>query len=259
MHLLTLPRRRGVQFSGVRKFTDTAWREVAAMIVHIAGDEVSRMCRRCRENRGVFRGCFVLPESASPEVKTRYPCCANCLYQGGYTKTECSAVNQDRLLYQNKDVLPVNGGIPQVEEVEADGPEPAILEPADIGHHKSLSPRMTWGRTRVNTRPSLPYIRSSVQTAPSSLISQGNFQAPDGLLEMEDWEVAPGRIREASAAGPESKSRFLISSLFFVKGLRLTVRPQQLPSRNRSSRRAQPSGSATMLPSASTPSPQAVT
>ncbi|KAL2018233.1 hypothetical protein VTK56DRAFT_1140 [Thermocarpiscus australiensis] len=38
----------------------------------------------------------------------------------------------------------------------------------------------------------------------SSLISQGVFQAPADFLEMEDWEVAPGRIREASTADAET-------------------------------------------------------
>ncbi|KAK3307314.1 uncharacterized protein B0T15DRAFT_529880 [Chaetomium strumarium] len=203
-HLLELPRRRDVQFTGNKVFADAETRDLAALIIHITGDEVSRKCRKCRGNYGVFRGCVILPESAPSEVKERYPCCANCVYQGH--KLECSLLNrQDRVLSQKKtDALPVNGRIPQVEEVEADRPEPAMLGQATTGHNKDISARTTGGRTRPDNRLSLPSILSSGQTAPSSLISQGNFQAPDGLLEMEDWEVAPGRIRETSAAGPET-------------------------------------------------------
>ncbi|KAK4234912.1 hypothetical protein C8A03DRAFT_18267 [Achaetomium macrosporum] len=199
--LLTLPRRRDVQFTRGRSFIDRAWRDIAAMIMHVTGDEVSRICGRCREGKGLFPGCVVLPESAPPEVRQCYPCCANCVYQG--RKLGCSLLKRTQLSHQ-EDTLPANGNLPPVEEVEADGHEPAGLGQADTGHNKRLRTRTMREQPRLRTRSSLPSVRSSGHPAPSSLISQGNFQAPDGLLEMEDWEVAPGRIREASAAGPET-------------------------------------------------------
>lgn len=43
------------------------------------------------------------------------------------------------------------------------------------------------------------------QPQPSSLISCGTLQSPGDILEMEDWEVAPGRIRDTSTPDAESK------------------------------------------------------
>jgi hypothetical protein len=61
-------------------------------------------------------------------------------------------------------------------------------------------------------RPKRSITQSSLLSAPprqptsSALISQGTFQGQNELLEMEDWEIAPGRIRESAAQNPASKS-----------------------------------------------------
>ncbi|KAL2258114.1 hypothetical protein VTK26DRAFT_8704 [Humicola hyalothermophila] len=45
----------------------------------------------------------------------------------------------------------------------------------------------------------------------SSVISQGTFQSPADLLEMEDWEMAPGRIRETSTKDTVAFSKAYLS------------------------------------------------
>lgn len=42
--------------------------------------------------------------------------------------------------------------------------------------------------------------------SPSALVQAGQFNSDD-LLEMEDWEIRPGRIRATGPSGPDSKPR----------------------------------------------------
>lgn len=67
--------------------------------------------------------------------------------------------------------------------------------------------RATNARTRRQTSPEPspePNIFSN-STSSSAVVMAGQ-QPSDELLEMEDWEIAPGRIREDGAAQPSSKS-----------------------------------------------------
>lgn len=85
----------------------------------------------------------------------------------------------------------------RADEMEVDGDE--VSGTADV----LMSDRTLRPVRRQETRAQGG---SSRQVPSSALISQGTFNSPSDLLEMEDWEMAPGRIREASATEPESKS-----------------------------------------------------
>lgn len=66
--------------------------------------------------------------------------------------------------------------------------------------------RATNARTRRHASPEpQPELSKSFSPTSSSAIVMGGQQASDELLEMEDWEIAPGRIREDGAAQPNSK------------------------------------------------------
>lgn len=62
--------------------------------------------------------------------------------------------------------------------------------------------------TRGNTssEPQTKHSESFPSMSPSALVMAGQ-QTSDEMLEMEDWEVAPGRIREEGADQVNSKSR----------------------------------------------------
>lgn len=62
----------------------------------------------------------------------------------------------------------------------------------------------TRSSTAAQIQTPIPPPRPSVAT-PQMLVSAGNA-VPGNILEMEEWEVAPGRIRDDSSAIPESKS-----------------------------------------------------
>jgi hypothetical protein len=182
-HLLALPRRRDVQFNTHRRrseFVEGGTRDIAAMVIQVTGEQASIPCTRCRKGKGPFQGCVVASEHAHPKAKTRYPCCANCLFGG--KKLHCSLIQ--RMRKHRLRVEPI-----QAVEDQPPTPREAALIP-----------------NRTTTRPSPPSPPPSRQPTSSALISQGTFQGQNELLEMEDWEIAPGRIRETTASNPESKS-----------------------------------------------------
>ncbi|KAL2134695.1 hypothetical protein VTI74DRAFT_11099 [Chaetomium olivicolor] len=191
-HLLTLPRRRDLEFNprghGFREFSA---QDIAALLVQLTGDEAQESCRRCRKGKGPFQGCVLMPESARFEAKRRYPCCGNCLYQG--QKLHCSLMKW----VEQRDS---SGNLAsRGDEMDIDDVEPVAATTAP-----SRSLRET-RRQNLSTHPSFSSASSSCRPplAPSTsaLISQGTFHGPEGLLEMEDWELAPGRIKESSNAG----------------------------------------------------------
>lgn len=42
-------------------------------------------------------------------------------------------------------------------------------------------------------------------------------EVPADMLEMEDWEVAPGRVRDERSASPTSKSAFAVFWAWFIR------------------------------------------
>ncbi|KAK4126455.1 hypothetical protein N657DRAFT_615213 [Parathielavia appendiculata] len=178
-HLLTLPRRREIQFNTHRRrsgFVEGKNEDIAAVIVQVTGDEVSSPCSRCRKGKGLFKGCVVVPEQAHPKAKTRYPCCGNCLYKG--KRSSCSLLKW----VGERDTRATT-------TLAADDQTPSA---------RDLRPR------RSTTQSSFPSASLPRQPTSSALISQGTFPGQNELLEMEDWEIAPGRIRETAGPYPET-------------------------------------------------------
>jgi hypothetical protein len=198
-HLLSLPRQRDVKYNTQRRRTDfveTGSRDIAAMIIQVTGDEVSDVCKRCRQGKGPFEGCVVVPHAAHEDTKERYPCCGNCLYGG--KKLHCTL----RQWIQQRDSWS-NWAAGEDEPFPGAG---NLSRQTENLYGAPPTRRDVVKTQRSTARPSFPAAAPSRQPVPSALISQGTFQSPNDLLEMEDWEVAPGRIRETAATEPESKS-----------------------------------------------------
>jgi hypothetical protein len=181
-HLLALPRRRDVQFNAHRRrseFVEGGTRDIAAMVIQVTGDQALIPCTRCRKGKGPFQGCVVAPEHAHPKAKARYPCCANCLFGG--KKLHCSLIQRMRRHHLRTESIPAVDNQSPTPREETHRPKRSITQSSLL----SAPPR---------------------QPTSSALISQGTFQGQNELLEMEDWEIAPGRIRESAAQNPASKS-----------------------------------------------------
>ncbi|KAK0744934.1 hypothetical protein B0T21DRAFT_345056 [Apiosordaria backusii] len=208
-------------------------RDIAAIILQMVGDQVpeSNVCTRCQHERGLWRECIIVPQTASLETRKHWTSCANCTLRGG--ASNCSlkgkfapgtAVQQlrDWPTSTKKDTPTGDGkmgvweqgprdyvetvyvykapgtGIGRVEEKEDDDTE-------DLEEREGPSTRYQMRtRTAVSTIVQEQQQRSVVERRqpPNGVMSKGGASVATGLvttesvLEMEDWEVAPGRIRE---------------------------------------------------------------
>ncbi|KAK4098319.1 hypothetical protein N658DRAFT_499560 [Parathielavia hyrcaniae] len=178
-HLLALPRRREIEFNTHHRrseFVESKNEDIAAITIQVTGEEVSPPCSRCRKGKGPFKGCVVVPEEAHPKARARYLCCANCLY------------------ICKRQICSLWGWVQERNMRAATTPAAEDQAPST----RYLRPR------RSTTQYSLPSAPVSRQPASSALIYQGVLQGQDGLLEMEDWEIAPGRIKETVANNSET-------------------------------------------------------
>ena len=203
--LLAVPRQRELQYNlrGTR-FYETSYRDIAAMLIQVTGDVPPDSCTRCRKGKGPFQGCVIMSQSAHLEAKERYPCCANCAYGG--KKGHCSLIKwvQGKTRWvegaQDGDQSP-----PTTETLQAPEASSKAERTQPVSRHYKDLPLMRQTRQRSNPQLRGSHAVPSPQPGPSALISQGTFHGQDDLLEMEDWEVAPGRIRETVAADADSK------------------------------------------------------
>ncbi|KAL2166906.1 hypothetical protein VTG60DRAFT_2045 [Thermothelomyces hinnuleus] len=193
-HLLSLPKQRDVKYNTHRRrkpFIEKSSRDAAAMIIQLTGDEVLRKCKRCRQGKGPFEGCVVVSQAAHDRAKRRYPCCANCLFGG--KKLQCTLAKST----QKRTSLAASAA------AQSPGVSAPSKEVNEAGFHGEPRTPQSTVDDGISTTPasSSP---SDLSTA-MALASHGTFQSPHDMIEMEDWEIAPGRIRGTSIiAEPET-------------------------------------------------------
>ncbi|KAL2193456.1 hypothetical protein P885DRAFT_45425 [Corynascus similis CBS 632.67] len=188
-HLLTLPKQRDVQYNTHRRrkpFIENSSQDIAAMVIQVIGDEASAMCKRCRLGKGPFKGCVVVPKTANEEARQRYPCCSNCLFGG--KMLYCTLTRSTRK----------RGSLATSEGFST----PGVPAPFKRVTEASVLPAPRITQSVVTDRSSTtPAVSSPASPSVSStLTSQSTFQNSSNTPELEDWEIAPGRIRGTSTA-----------------------------------------------------------
>ncbi|KAK3687743.1 hypothetical protein B0T22DRAFT_138109 [Podospora appendiculata] len=242
--LLPMPRQRDLVINPYRtfeKFDEKMPRDISAMIIQVTGEKVPKGCSRCREGRGPFQGCVVIARKSNAEARSRYISCANCLYHGN--QTYCSlkewVPKRNQPPFPKHGWV---GGRAAIEAASrtavAEGSStPSELPPSTARNNKRSSAydgyygrepkryqrtplgadvedatmldgspfRDSSGR-RPRGRPprsaQLTQTGQSSSSSSSSLVTAGYHQP--AVLEMETWEVAPGRIREDSVANGDN-------------------------------------------------------
>ncbi|KAI1390374.1 uncharacterized protein F4822DRAFT_234440 [Hypoxylon trugodes] len=84
MLLKSLTRVRNIEFNPQTKysFNESKNQDIPAMIVQVTGKEAKHPCRRCKEGKGPFLGCYILPGTAPLDAQQSILGCANCYYKG---------------------------------------------------------------------------------------------------------------------------------------------------------------------------------
>ncbi|CAN8103998.1 unnamed protein product [Discula destructiva] len=220
MSLLNLPRQRNIQWRSRHKGRlENDPGKIIGLIVYLTGegrDNGTKECTHCVKGHGPFPHCIALkregPWGSRPIVKA----CANCMYM--HKASECSIKGWKSTTAASEppaDHEAAAGSVgskrPRMTDSENDEPL-AIRRRSD---RLGLDEGMTNTAPRENPIASLRQLPPLMGTASgagalntestvsTALIQAGQFQADD-LLEMEDWEIAPGRIRATGAGGPNS-------------------------------------------------------
>lgn len=217
-----------------------------------------KSCTNCRRGLGPFPACCVLPKDAAYEFHALVKGCANCHFM--HSNEACSIKSSwqsragQRSREQATSVPPVaewtdaasryTGGNTnkrrRLSDSDRENQEPwaarrrsdRLLNGDD--ENKSEPKKMKIVTLSVNAKEgrSTPgsgggVLRRTVSTgelskptpSSSALVSAGRVQSDD-LLEMEDWEIAPGRIRES---GTEQMNSKYLTGLFLSLALSLTI------------------------------------
>lgn len=195
-------------------------------------------CTFCRRGEGPFEGCQVLPPEASYECSKLIKSCANCFFI--HRRDHCSTKSswEKRCVSQANatpsSAPPVNDWIaaatasasnatsnkqnnkrPYVEESDDGGEEPRLSR----RRSERMRTRVSEVETRLEPASSrklvtFPLFSKEKQTTATGVLRKGKAVAglsmsglmssgetnPDGLLEMEEWEIAPGRIHETGVS-----------------------------------------------------------
>jgi hypothetical protein len=227
LELLNMPQQRNLKVNprkAHRGFVEKKVRDIAALAIQLTGERPPAACKRCAENKGLWKGCVIISPNAPFNLRSRYTGCANCVYHGN--QTYCT-IREDVI-----QALEAHAQEPEAASSDGDfdsplrgsgGPLPAQLPSTQQAQQpaRSLAPVLaaaTPSTPQASAAPTVNpiYLRPQISlprksqpaAAPppnqcSSLIHTGALQ-PSDILEMETWEVAPGRITETSTAESES-------------------------------------------------------
>ncbi|KAI1638470.1 hypothetical protein F4809DRAFT_600124 [Biscogniauxia mediterranea] len=216
--VLTLPRVRDIEYNPLAPFPyqEKKIYDITAMIVQATGVEPPRTCSRCRSGKGIFKGCYVVSPDAPLHARQSIKGCANCYYKLQYGLC-------DLRKWHNKTYAELR----KPESLATESPAPADSTGRELRHERR-SERIVLKESRAAASPSNVSGRRSldagedVADASSTkkkekhhhhghdsakrhelVLGQNNTTShdvgttldPAKMLELETWEVAPGRIR----------------------------------------------------------------
>lgn len=245
LNLFRLPRVRALKWRKTwyhDPLFDNDWRQIAGFIIHLVGVEKDSLkcCTFCRRGEGPFEGCQVLPPQAPYDSHKLLPSCANCIFI--HRRDHCSIKSswEGRCGSRSEPPISTDPPIAQWAAATATSSSDGMKAVGDISSSNKRShsvvsddeqeeQRASRRRSeRIQVRPSVaeakaeparklvtfPIFSKDKQASVTGasrgsdtpLIAPGQT-TPDGLLEMEEWEIAPGRIRETGIEKPNSERK----------------------------------------------------
>lgn len=232
--LFEFPRRRLVKWRETwdeHRAGDNKY-QILGLLLYLIGEEVKRECTNCRRGQGPFPRCMILPEDAEEELQKLVRCCSNCYFVN--CRSACSLKFKYEARWSRKSLddttpasLPaettaiaskkrrfadleseddvnrnIDSGQPSNGSEDEDQPD----QDQD-GHRRKIVTLTLPSATTAKmsrTRSMTAGLQTTTNAASSVLISAGQIQ-PDDVLEMEDWEIAPGCIRATGTELVDSK------------------------------------------------------
>jgi hypothetical protein len=234
--LLKLPKVRDIiwddSYTASNGFKDRVSRDVATMILQVTGEAPLKTCSRCRDgSKGPYKECIVISAQAPIDARLAFASCASCIYNGQGTYCTTKFWGKKRALEAAAEMP----GQTTVQQAEADQEQPSMSVsgpqmPSGNGDHSPVrrSERVQVKEAIAQSAPydlpvparaaseDAPYVPYEGDLAPASSPPPRRFTRtfnrrseeqtdlhPTNTenMEIQDWELAPGRLR--SAAPPE--------------------------------------------------------
>ncbi|RYP76646.1 hypothetical protein DL769_003606 [Monosporascus sp. CRB-8-3] len=219
--MLTLPRVRDVEFreNPANPYSEARAQDISALIMQVTGQEPPHPCSRCQQGKGPFKGCYVISVEAPQNTRNLVRACANCFYK--CNQTYCDLKDWSLQAY------PELAGSSEPKQTSTQSP--ARADPlASKSYPERRSDRIVFKESMAESSSASNKPRAateghdepSINISPNqSMINEPHHQTgrdghtsvqddsvpfskhqtavanPAQLLELETWEVAPGRIR----------------------------------------------------------------
>ncbi|RYP62450.1 hypothetical protein DL770_009588 [Monosporascus sp. CRB-9-2] len=219
--MLSLPRVRDVEFreNPANPYSEARAQDISALIMQVTGQEPPHPCSRCQEGRGPFKGCYLISVEAPQSTRNLVRACANCFYK--CNQTYCDLKDWSLQAY------PELAGSSEPKRTSTQSPartnplasksyperrsdrivfRESIAESSSASNkpqavtegHDESSINISSNQSMIN-EPRPQTRRDGHTSVQDDTILFSNPQTivanPAQLLELETWEVAPGRIR----------------------------------------------------------------
>lgn len=232
--LLSLPRVRDVEFNPVAQFPYSEYKgqDISALIIQVTGEKSPHPCDRCQKGKGPFKGCYVISSKAPLAERQVITGCANCYYK--CNNTYCNLRNRTKQKFSGSSMfqlrnpptqLPTQkepkekeqgGSLSNTFSVRRQSERIVLKESASKPSTSRTFPESSTDEPRIAThlKPG-ETTRSRVGARSNRQVSmqdevvrftnpQENAADPAQQLELESWEIAPGRVRNEDKPPIES-------------------------------------------------------
>ncbi|RYP23579.1 hypothetical protein DL765_001093 [Monosporascus sp. GIB2] len=205
--LMGLPQVREIawnkKFRG-KRFNDKYAEHLVALAVYLTGKRAEPGCKNCH---GPFEGCIIPSDDAWRQIAQK--ACANHIYN--WKKRHCSL---------NPNYAPYNGKRDDSATVKLDDkPKSEVVElfSTEDQHsdndHEIVSKHCRRAGEVERRSQSTPFVPVPSAHNPSPALSMAGSEGLASGRVLEDWEIAPGRIRAASGINIAFSSSFLRHNL----------------------------------------------
>lgn len=228
LSLFSLPRQRDIRWrtNSPHVEVEDDKRQILGLLIYLTGEVYKngeRSCTHCVKRIGPFPDCMTLTKGVPEDAQSMVRSCANCVFthkssscsiKSGWSKEADERAQSEgagkKRVWATDDESEVPAAMRRrsdrlgfADEDDNMGPRKKTRDGREPGRESGPSGAVRMpGLLKTVSNGSVSRTQSS-----SALIHAGQVQ-PDDLLEMEDWEIAPGRIRGTDADGiNNSKSK----------------------------------------------------
>lgn len=229
--LISLPRVRDMGWNEgwilKNGFRDAKAQDISTLIIQVTGERPPNPCSRCRKgDKGPYGECIVISRAADPRARSRIVGCANCVYHGQQTFCSFKFSDEQRAHDQGDTAFapppeaqtpnPITPGTDSAQNQWPRRSERVLLHESlslsevsnrrtELKHEQEVGLLSTQVHQPISKSPSASVqSAAAIQSQSSSVpvlkdVSLARPTQETDNLEMDDWEIAPGRLRSSDA------------------------------------------------------------